>query len=193
MLDNEQSLARQLTSRINALVKISQLASFSTRLMVANGIFASKLCYLIQLWGGADGYLIARLQVLQNKAARAVTGKSWFTPTRRLLEECKWLSVNQLVFYQTVLGVHKILVGGKPEYLNKKFSSDYPYRTRQATGGGVRFGEEFHAKSGLSQASFCYRGTVEYNRVPGYIRSNKTMETFKHKLKQWVSTNIPLD
>ena len=30
----------------------------------SNGIFASKLCYLIQLWGGADGYLIARLQVL---------------------------------------------------------------------------------------------------------------------------------
>ena len=71
--------------------------------MVANGIFLSKLCYLIQLWGGADGYLLGRLQVLQNKAARAVTGKSWFTPTRRLLEECKWLSVRQLVFYQTVM------------------------------------------------------------------------------------------
>ena len=111
--------------------------------------------------------------MLQNKAARAVTRKSSFTPTRRLLEECKRLSVNQLVYYQTVLGVHKIVVAGKPEYLSKKFSSDYPYRTRQATGGGVWFGEEFHAKSSL--------------------RTAKNIETFKYKLKQWVSTNIPLD
>ena len=85
--DNEQTLVRQLTSRINGLVKVSSLASFSTKLMVANGIFVSKLCYLIQLWGVADGYLLASLQLLQNRAARAVTGKSWFTPTRRLLKD----------------------------------------------------------------------------------------------------------
>ena len=69
LLDNDQSQVRQLTSRINGLIKVSEYASFSTRLMVANGIFASKLCYLIQLWGGTEGYLIAGLQVLQNRAA----------------------------------------------------------------------------------------------------------------------------
>ena len=46
--DNEQLLVRQLTSRTNGLVKVSQCASYSTRLMVSNVIFASKLCYLIQ-------------------------------------------------------------------------------------------------------------------------------------------------
>ena len=45
LLDNEQSLVRQLTSRINGLVMVSHCASFSTRLMVANGIFVSQLCY----------------------------------------------------------------------------------------------------------------------------------------------------
>ena len=114
--------------------------------MVANGIFVSKLCYLIQLWGGADGYLLARLQVLQNRAARAVTGKSWFTPTGRLLKDCKWLSVRQLVFYQTV-------VSGKPDHLSKKFSTDHPYMTRQATGGGLRFGEDYDGRSGLNHSS----------------------------------------
>ena len=193
LLDNEQSLVRQLTSRINGLVKISHCASFSTRLMVANGIFVSQLCYLIQLWGGAEGYLLSSLQVLQNRAARAVTGKSWFTPTRQLLKQCRWLSVRQLVFYQTVLQVHKVLVSGKPDHLSNRFSTDHPYRTRQATGGGLRFGEEFDARSGLSHGSFCYRGTVDYNRIPAYIRQARTLDTFKYKLKQWVSTNIPLD
>ena len=64
------------------------------------------LYYLIQLWGGAEKYLFKALQVLQNRFGRDVTRKSWFTSTRFLLRECNWLSVNQLVFYQTVLTDH---------------------------------------------------------------------------------------
>ena len=74
------------------------------------------------------------------------------------------------MFYKTVLGVHKIVVSGKLDNLSKKFSIDHPYRTRQATGGGLRFGEDYDAKSGASHSSFCYRGTVEYNRNPVFIR-----------------------
>ena len=85
LLGSDQSLVRQLTSRINGLLKVSSRAPFHTRLMVANGDFMSKLCYLIQLWGGCEKYLFRALQIIQNRAARAVTGKSWFTPVRRLL------------------------------------------------------------------------------------------------------------
>ena len=108
LVGSDQSLVKQLTSRINGLVKVALRAPKETRLMVANGIFISKLCYLIQLWGGCEKYLVKSLQVLQNRAARLVTGKSWFTPTRRLLQECNWLSVTQLIFYQTVLQTHKV-------------------------------------------------------------------------------------
>ena len=193
LVGSEQSLARQLTSRLNGLVKVSQHASFTTRLMVANGIFLSKLCYLVQLWGGTEAYLLAQLQVLQNKAARAVTGKSWFTPTRQLLKECKWLNVKQLVFYQSVLQVHKVLLSGKPVSIRKKFITDHPFFTRQATGGGLRFGQEYGASSELRQKGFHYRGTQGYNRIPVYIRKIKNINRFKKELKQWVGINIPWD
>ena len=183
LFEGDQSLVKQLTNRINGLVKVSQNATKATRLMVANGIFVSKLCYLIQVWGGCDSYLLDRLQVLQNRAARVVTGKSWFTSTGRLLKECKWLSIRQLVFYQTVLGVHKIMRARKPEYLSKKFGADHPCRTRQSTSGCIRLGDEFNAKSSLSHTSLCY------NRIPSTIRQDTTFETFKYKLKKW----IPID
>ena len=193
LLGSEQSLVRQLTSRTNGLIKVSARAPFPTRLMVANGIFMSKLCYLIQLWGGAEKYLIKSLQVLQNRAARAVTRQSWFTPTRTLLKQCNWLSVHQLIFYQTVLTTHKIVLSGTPLYLSKKMSTEHPYKTRQATEGGIRFGENFEGKTGLTHNSFCYIGTNQYNRIPASIRSAKTMQTFKYKLKKWISSNIPID
>ena len=47
--DNKKSLFKILTSRINALSKISRISSFKTRKIIANGIFLSKLIYLIQL------------------------------------------------------------------------------------------------------------------------------------------------
>ena len=80
--DSDQSLLKQLNSRVNGLSIVSSRADLETRLMVANGLVMSKLCYLIQLWGGCEGYLLHSLQVLQNRAARSVTGWPRFTSTR---------------------------------------------------------------------------------------------------------------
>ena len=49
VLGSDPSLVRQLTSRVNGLLKVAARATFSNRLSVANIISVSKLCYLIQL------------------------------------------------------------------------------------------------------------------------------------------------
>ena len=126
--------------------------------------------------------------MLQNKAARPITGKSWFTPVRRLLKDCKWLSVNQIIFYQTVLQTHKVLVSGKPVLLKQKMNTIHPYRTRQAAGGGIwrGGGEE------LSEKSFITRGSRAYNSIPSIIRQSTSIQTFKNKLRSWIFSNIPI-
>ena len=70
--NNEKSLIKQLNSRLNALKMISYVASFKVRLMIANGIFCSKLIYQISLTGGTDEFLLNSLQIVENKAARFV-------------------------------------------------------------------------------------------------------------------------
>ena len=79
--DNETSVFKSLTSRVNALSKISKFSNFKTRKMVANGIVMSKLIYMIQWWGGCSDFLVEYLQVLQNRAARMVTHPP--TPNRK--------------------------------------------------------------------------------------------------------------
>ena len=47
--DHSKSMIKQISTRINGLKKISQNASFNTRLMIANGAVLSKLVYMISV------------------------------------------------------------------------------------------------------------------------------------------------
>ena len=104
--------------------KIGRVANFKNRKLIANGIFLSKLSYLIPLWGGCNLNLLHSLQILQNKAARIVTKLDWGTPTSVLLSQCGWLSVYQLSVYQTCILVHKVLASKSPLYLFNLITMD---------------------------------------------------------------------
>ena len=192
ILTSDQSTIKQLTSRVNGLCMVSTRGDFNTRLMVANGIVISKVCYLIQLWGGCEGYLLHSLQVLMNRAARSVTGLSGFTSTKRLMDSCGWLSVKQLVVYQSVIMIHKTLKTGSPNYLFNRLSTSYTYNTRQDYSGSIRQDETFSSSSSLPRSSFRFRGAMDYNRIPASVRAIFNITTFKVKLRQWVKMNISL-
>ena len=131
ILDNKESLVRGLSSRVGALKMVSKVASFRNRKMIADGIFMSKLVYLIPLWGGCAKYLIESLQTLQNKAARAVTKLDWTTPTSELLKQCSWLSVHQLSVYHTVILAFNVMQARSPKYLYNMFNNTYSYNCRE--------------------------------------------------------------
>ena len=168
--------------------KVCVNASFRTRLMIANGVFMSKLSYLIILWGGAKQYLVKAVQVKQLAAARAVCGvASWRWSRRELLDRVGWLSIKQLIFYHTVLQVHKTLHIQKPRSLFHTLSSAYPYRARSATNGQIRQDSSFSTLT-----TFKYRGMQSYNSIPESIRQGST-STVKAKLRKWIKSNIPID
>ena len=189
LLDNKSSLIKQLNQRLNGVILVSKRASFSTRLMLANGVYLSKLVYLIQVWGGTQEYLIRALQVTQNKAMKAVTRMSWFTPTGVLLRKCNWLSVRQLIHYHTMLTMHKTVTNQSPVYIYDKVNTHTHHDTRRQ----VKFSDKFTGRSERTQSSFCYRGAKQYNQLPFEITSLGNINSFKRKLKTWVKNNIAVD
>ena len=84
ILDSDNSMVKSLNKRLGALKKVQKMASFKSRKLIAEGIFMSKLIYLMPLWAGCEDYLIKVLQVIQNKAARSVAKLGIYTPTRVL-------------------------------------------------------------------------------------------------------------
>ena len=156
--------------------------------MVANGAVQSKLVYLINLWGGAQQYLLKALQTQQLKAARTVCGfqsRRW--SRGRTLRRVGWMSVRQLVYFHTVLQAHKTITTGLPRPLHASLCTEHPYRTRNATNGNIRLAENISSTS-----TFKYRAMVNYNSVPGEVKRG-SMAAVKKKLKQWVLKNVALD
>ena len=162
--DDKESLMNQLTSRINGLRKVCNNASFQTRCMIANGIVMSKIVYLINIWGGAQQYLINALQVQQLVAARAVCGPGcWRWSRAKLLNRTGWLSVRQLVFFHAVLQIFKTMKTGVPRPLYESLQSQYPYQIRNASNGLIRHTSTTRATFSIEQSSSIirYQQTLE--------------------------------
>ena len=187
IVDGKLSLVKQLTSRNNALKMVCKHAEFKTRLMLANGVFHSKLVYLINVWGNAEKYLIKALQTQQLIAARTVCGRlsAWWSRLK-ILKTVRWLSVNQLVEYHLILQAYKTLNSGKPKSLHSNLTTAYPYDIRNASIGNIRL------RGYVSVNTFKYRAMIAYNRVPAQLKVG-SLVTVKRKLKQWVWTNIPFE
>ena len=164
--DGENSVMKQVITRINGLKKIASNADFKTRRSVATGIVQSKLQYLMPLWIGAPAYLVNALQVQQLNAARVVCGyNSYYWSTSKLLDKCGWLSVRQQMVASTVTMAHSIMTTGVPRNIYATIAAEHPYRTRQATAGGIRVTANPEANlSSLTERTFKFqaRNTITW-------------------------------
>ena len=106
---NENSVMEALVTRTNALKKIAKIADFKTMKMIGNGIWLSKLIYMISVWGGTEGYLLTALQKLQNKVARIICRRGQRYPARKALKNIGWLNVKALVDYHSLVQARKVL------------------------------------------------------------------------------------
>ena len=170
IVDNDKSMIKMITSRINALMKVSWSADFMTRKMIGNAIVMSRIVYLVQVYGNASEYLLKGLQILQNKAARVVTRLPWGTETGLLLNQVK--------------------TENKPAALKLRFRDNFVYRTRQATSNGLVRCET--PRTETSKKAFVCSSTIMWNTLPPQLRKTEKLEKFKLELKKWVKTNVKI-
>ena len=159
----------------------------------------SKLIYLMPVWMGCEEYLVNALHACQNKAARTVTRLDRFTSTKVLLLQCGWLSVRQLMLYHSLVLLYKTMKYKKPEYLYQKVTSgSHKPRTRQATAAAATLAAagapDLHSKDScdlqVARKSWCWNSVYWYNQLPLNLQTEAKLQTFKSRLKQWVSANV---
>ena len=174
-------LSRKLKTRLAGLGKLKFIVQESIRKTLAEGLFNSVLVYCLPLFGGCGKGDLQALQVLQNKAAQVVTKSPPRSNRDTMYDRLGWLTVNQLVFYHTVLSIFRIRQAGEPEYLARQLQNDN------------RNGRLIipRCKLSLAQKSFCIRGAESWNSLPEHIRLSRKLREFKAKTRNWVQSIVP--
>jgi hypothetical protein len=137
---------------------------------------------------GTNEYLLKMLQVLQNKAARFVTQLDIFTRQEKLLQQCGWLSVKQLVDFHSLVTVFKAKLEQKPAFLQKIISQKFNCNTRAATSGSIVFNQSISGD--IAKLAFISRSTKLWNTLPPQIKQAEKIGIFKWKLKTWIKNNV---
>ena len=99
LLDTKDSLVPTLKKRLGCLKYIGKNIEKKGKLLLTNGFFVSKLLYLIGIWGGTNQTTLDIIQRVQNDAARFVTGQGKRTKKWKLMEDCKWLDIRELIIF----------------------------------------------------------------------------------------------
>ena len=157
--------------------------------MLPNGIFMSKLSYLIIIWSSCSKELKGTLQVLQNKAARAVTRNDRNAHNAENHKQLGWLSVNQLSFYHKVLQLQKLRESKLPANLYKMFDWNYTYNTRQSCSGMIK--PNGTPRLQTSKLTFRWSSAECFNSLPVELRLLKDTSRFKHEVHSWIQDTVP--
>ena len=178
---NISSLQDKLQKRLAGLWKLKFILPFSTLKTVIEGIFTSTVLYCLPVFGGCEKKYICSIQVLQNKAARIATRAPPRFNRKLLFDRLKWLSVNQLIAYHTLLTVFKIRNSGHPKYIADKLRRDNQY--------GRIILPKYNLE--LVEKGFVIRGSRLWNSLPPNLRAIDKHQIFKGAIKQWTYESIP--
>ena len=128
---------------------------------------------IIWLHGG----LGQKLQRMQNRAARIITGSDYYTRSSEILRSLNWINLDDRRAIQFKKLMYKTANNMVPSYLTDKFirtSSVHEYNLRGAN-------HKFFVPRPLSEyrkKSFSYRGAILWNNMPVQISSAQSLSEF---------------
>ena len=132
----------------------------------------------------------AKLQVLQNTILKLQTGLPRDYPTNQLLTKTGNLSIHQLIAFQTLTQVFKVINNKKPHYLSTKFNIRNPENNRAFPHRKVNTVLVTNSKLSITRGGFIFRGQTLWNLLPASLRNCKIEKEFKTEVRNWVSNNI---
>ena len=201
ILDSELCLDKQISTVVKnsfyQLRVISRLKSFLSHNdleIVIHAFITSRLDYCNSLYLGLPQSSLRRLQLVQNAAARLLTGTRRHEHITPILASLHWLPVIFRIQFKIVLFVYKALNGLAPAYITELVQPHSAQRSLRSSNKGLLYVPHSRLKQRGDRA-FAIAAPRLWNQLPLDIRSAPSISAFKSRLKPtstpWPS--LPLD
>ncbi len=172
------------------LAKVKTFLSFKHFETAIHAFISSGIDYCNSLYLGINSYSISRLQMVQNAAARLLTGVRKYEHITPVLMSLHWLPVRFRIDFKVLLLVFKCLNGLAPPYLSDLLCEYHPERTLRSANQSLLTVPKSKLKSRGDRA-FAIAAPKLWNMLPIHIRTAPTLHIFKSKLKMYLFTILP--
>ena len=167
------------------ITKIRRILSKTDAEKLIHAFVTSRLDYCNSLLSGCPNKSIKTLQLIQNAAARVLTGTRKRDHISPVLASLHWLPVKFRIEFKILLLTYKALHGQAPSYLKELIVPYYPTRTLHSLNAGLLV-VPIVSKSRTGARAFSYQAPLQWNQLPVVVREADTLSTFKSRLKTFL-------
>jgi len=192
MADHIAALSRSCFFQLRQLRSIKQSLTIEATKTLVHSFVGSRLDYCNSVFAGISGQLLHKLQMIQNAAARLITGTKKFEHIKPVLQDLHWLPVRQRIDFKTALLVFKCTCGLAPPYLVAlcHATSDCPGRSRLRSADLYQMYVP-RTRTNYGDRSFSVNGPAVWNSLPVDLRSpDISIDIFKNQLKAFLFTTV---
>ena len=188
-LDNTLSMEQHISHLCrSAYLAMRQIASIYRYLTEKNTVqlmcsfVLSRLDYCNATLAGLPATHIARLQRIQNNAARLVLQKSKRQHVTLLLKQLHCLPIQTRIDYKLATLAFRHFDGSLPQYLSSRLDIYQPSRSLRSSNDRLLRVPRWKLKS-FGYRSFSYQGPVVWNSLPTDLKLSSSLSSFKSRLK----------
>jgi len=188
VFDNEMTMKQHITTvckeayfQLHRISKIRGILAKKTAETLVLSLVISKLDYGNCLLSGVPAYLLRKLQLVQNAAARMICRTGGREHIRPILQGLHWIPVKLRIDYKVLTLVYKALQGTAPPYILDMLHTHQP--TRVLRSSSMRMLTVPKSNRRYGERAFSVAGPRLWNSLPTDMRLIPDLDAFKARLK----------
>ena len=180
-----KQISRTAFFHLRNIAKIRHMLPQNDAEKLVHAFVSSRLDYCNSLLSGCPNKSLKTLQLIQNAAARVLTGTRKREHITPILASLHWLPVKSRIEFKILLLTYKTLNGQAPSYLKELIIPYYPTGTLRSQDAGLLVVPRV-SKSKMGARAFSYQAPLLWNQIPVWVREADTLCTFKNRLKTFL-------
>ena len=179
------SICKQLVFIISSVSRLKHILPSHMLMLIYSSIIQPTFDYAMTIWGYTCANNQHNIQRIKNGPARVVTGNYDYVTIRctELVRRLRWMCVTQRRDYFMSSLMYKSIHGMAPAYFCNETTlhSEIAERTTRSVNDNNVFVPYAHLES--FKNSFTHRGPIVWNLLADYIKTCRTLHSFKAKMK----------
>ena len=185
VMDRFVSLKCKSASFQLRLGKIRQYLDTTTAKKLVQALVLCHLDYCNSLLYNMPDSQLGKLQIIQNSAARLITGTKKYSPITPVLQQLHWLPVKSRISFKILLLTFQCLHNMAPSYLQELLNKYTPTRNLRSSQNNLLecpvLGTRFYG-----ERTFSFGGPLLWNAVPLHLKEANSVNNFKSLLKTFL-------